>query len=236
VGQVVKVDTKKLTGGFSNERQSPWFRRIHSNRVQGTEKTVMVGGRRAQTESGAVMILALVYFISMSLIIAALARESTNDLSNTSKFTYAFALQNAAGGATQVAINYDRYASLPLITPVPITGTSNNPAISCLGANGSPSSLTFDNGPTSDPAQFVNTISVWCSTVWNPTSSNTRVVTFYACSSANGGSAATCQTSAILKAVVTFDDYPSSLAAPIDAQCNVWCGTGESVSTWDWLL
>jgi hypothetical protein len=175
------------------------------------------------------MILALVYFISMSLIIAALAREATNDLSNTSKFTYAFALQNAAGSAAQVAINYDRYASLPL-------AIGSNAAISCLGPSATPSTLTFDNGPTSDPTQFVNTISVWCSTVWNPTSANTRVVTFYACSSANGGSGATCQTNAILKAVVTFDDYPSSLAAPIDAQCNVWCGTGESVSTWDWLL
>jgi len=56
---------------------------------------------------------ALVYFISMSLIIAALAREATNDLSNTSKFTYAFALQNAAGSAAQVAINYE---SLRVVT------------------------------------------------------------------------------------------------------------------------
>jgi hypothetical protein len=198
-----------------------------------------LAGHRVRSDSGAVMILALVYFISMSLIIAALARESTNDLSNTSKFTYAFALQNAAGSATEVAINFDRYASQPLITPVPITGTSNNPAISCLGPSATPSSLTFDNGPTSDPTQFVNTISVWCSTVWDPSSSDTRVVTFCAYPSGisgSAGSASTCVAGAILKAVVTFDDYPSSLAASIDAQCNVWCGTGESVSTWDWLL
>jgi hypothetical protein len=193
-----------------------------------------IAGHRVRSESGAVMILALVYFISMSLIIAALARESTNDLSNTSKFTYAFALQNAAGSATQVAINFDRYYSAPLNA-----APSTNAAISCLGPGATPSSLTFDNGPTSDPTQFVNAISVWCTTVWNPTQSNTRVVTFCAYPSGTSGSGATasmCEPGAILKAVVTFDDYPSSLAAPIDAQCNVWCGTGESVSTWDWLL
>ncbi len=186
--------------------------------------------RGERSEVGAIMILALVYFISMSLIIAALAREATNDLNDTGHFTYAFALQNAAGSATQVAINFDRYYSQPLNA-----SPATNPAISCLGANGSPSSLTFTNGTTNDPTEFTNSISVWCSTVWNPQLSNTRVVTFWACLSANGGAASTCQSSAILKAVVTFDDYPSSLSAPIDAQCNVWCGTGESVGTWDWL-
>lgn len=177
------------------------------------------------------MILALIYFISMSLIIAALAREATNDLGNTAKFSYAFALQNAAGSATQVAINFARYLSSPL-NPTPQT----NASISCLGPNATPSSLTFSNGPTSDPTQFTNQISVWCSTVWTPRSSNTRVVTFYSCLTANGGDPVTCQSNAILKAVVTYDDYPSSLAAPIDARCNVWCGTGETVGTWDWLL
>jgi hypothetical protein len=189
-----------------------------------------IAGHRARSESGAVMILALVYFISMSLIIAALTREATNDLGNNSRFSYAFALQNAAGSATQVAINFDRYYSSSLNqAPAP------NPPISCLGAGGAPAYLTFDNGPTSDPTQFVNNISVWCTTVWNPTLSTTRVVTFYACPYTAGVTGATCQSTAILKAIVTFDDYPSSLSAPIDAQCNVWCGTGESVSTWDWL-
>jgi len=177
------------------------------------------------------MILALVYFISMSLIIAALAREATNDLGNTAKFNYAFALQNAAGSAMQVAINFDRYNSSTL-SPSPAT----NPAISCLGPNATPASLTFLNGSNGDPTEFTNNISVWCSTVWTPRSSNTRVVTFWACPFTVGVTGPTCQTTAILRAVVTFDDYPSSLSAPIDAQCNVWCGTGESVGTWDWIL
>jgi hypothetical protein len=225
------MDATKLSSRLKKVRNEQLLPALRAKRHQGMDDIRVVGGRRTSTESGAVMILALVYFISMSLIIAALARESTNDLSNTSKFTYAFALQNAAGSATQVAINFDRYYSSPL-NAYPAT---NNP-ISCLGPGGSPSSLTFDNGPTSDPTQFVNNISVWCTTVWNPTLSNTRVVTFYACPYSVGVTGASCQTTAILKAIVTFDDYPSSLAAPIDAQCNVWCGTGESVSTWDWLL
>jgi hypothetical protein len=196
-----------------------------------SEKRSTLAGRRIRSDSGAVMILALVYFMAMSLIIAALARESTNDLSNTSKFAYTFALQNSAGSATQVAINFDRYNS-STFNVAPAT----NPAVPCLGAGGSPPSLTFDNGTTGDPTQFVNTISVFCTTVWTPTSANTRVVTFYACPYTATVTGATCQATAILKAIVTFDDYPSALAAPIDAECNVWCGTGEAVTTWDWLL
>jgi hypothetical protein len=177
-----------------------------------------------------VLILALIYLVSVSVIIAALAGWAIDDLDNSSHFTSGFALQNAAGSAMEVAIQHVRYGSEPLVK-------GNQPAaISCLGANGTPASVTFANGPNSDPTFNTNTMAVWCNTDWAPTSSATRTVTFWACQSPVGGTTASaCQANPILEAVVVFDDYPSSLSAPIDGQCNVWCGSGMAVNTWDWI-
>lgn len=208
-------------------RPSPWSERgLNGAPRSGNRATVL--RHEARSDSGAVLILALVYLLIVSTVIAALSGWAINDLNDTSDFTSAFALQNAAGGATEVAIQYVRYSSTPLVQGA-------NPAVSCLGPKATPPTVTITNGPNSDPTLYTDTLAVWCSTVWAPTQSTTRTVTFWACPSPVGGTTAgACQASAVLEAVVVFDDYPSSLSAPIDGQCNVWCGSGMAVNTWDW--
>jgi hypothetical protein len=220
------VRTRKCQKGTPVQRSSPRFARNGRDAVRGDQ--VSASGQGPRNERGAVLILALVYLVSVSAIIAALTSWALNDLNDTTHFSSGFALQNAAGSATEVAIQYVRYSSTPLIL-------GSNPAISCLGANATPPTVTFTNGPNSDPTFFTDTMAVWCSTNWSPDTSATRTVTFWACVSPVGGTTASaCQASPILKAIVVFDDYPSSLSAPIDGQCNVWCGSGMIVSTWDW--
>jgi hypothetical protein len=220
---VVDVTTSKANYEMTSAR----LRRNDVNRSDGSE----VGAtfrHGARSDSGAILILAMIYLLSVSVIVVALAGWAMNNLNDTQHFTSGFALQNAAGSATEVAIQNIRYSSTPLMQGA-------NPAVSCLGSNGTPQSVTIDNGPNSNPTLNTETIAVWCSTDWEPLLSTTRTVNFWACPySAGNNNASTCQSTYILHAVVVFDDYPSSLSAPIDGQCNVWCGSGMAVDVWDW--
>jgi hypothetical protein len=174
----------------------------------------------ARDESGAVLVLALVFLIVVGGVVASLATWATNDLRNTTNFKSARQLQYAANDATQVAIQAIRYT--------PLLGTNQT-------LNASPPSYCWGN--VSDPPQLPSidgqTMAVWCSTVWNPSSANTRVVTFSTCPSSVSNAA--CAANPDLQAVVTFDDYPSGGAAtsPTTAECVVYCGTGMTVDSWN---
>ncbi|HVB51598.1 MAG TPA: IPT/TIG domain-containing protein [Acidimicrobiales bacterium] len=172
-------------------------------------------------EDGSVLVLALLYLVAISLILAALASWVTNDLNNSTKFSSARSLQFAANSATELAIQSIRY------TPLLSAGQTLNasPPAYCWGS-GLPSELTGV-----DSVDGVN-IEVWCSTVWTPSSGNTRVVTFSACLS--GVSASTCAINPTLAAVVAFDDYPPGVSTPNNGVCAVYCGTGLTVESWLW--
>jgi hypothetical protein len=171
-------------------------------------------GRR--DESGAVIILALVFLVAVSVMVLALAGSTSNDLANSLNFTSARTVDNAASNAIDVAIESMRYT--PLLTAGSTDQTLNaSPPSYCWGGPGN--------------SQLAN-IDVWCSTVWNPASANTRVVTFSACQSTAG--AVACALHPLLQAVVTFDDYPVGVSAPNTAQCAVYCGTGMTVNSLIW--
>ncbi len=173
---------------------------------------------RAHDEAGAVLVLALVFLLIVGGVVGVLANWTTNDLNNTAKFTAARSLQSAANSATQVAIQSIRYT--PLLSP----GQT---------LNASPPSPCWTNGPGL-PSIDGQSMDVWCSTAWNPTSSNTRIVTFSTCLS-SVASAAACAAQPLLQAVVTFDDYPAGIvSSPTSAQCVVYCGTGMTVNSWTW--
>src|ERR1019366_1775461 len=103
-------------------------------------------------------------------------------------------------------------------TPQLATGQTWNasPPAPCWGT-GSTSQLTLAEGTTSE------TVAVWCSTAWNPTSLSTRVVTFYACLATVSSS--NCVANPMLKAVVTYNDYPPGTNEPTSAECSIYCGT-----------
>src|SRR5579863_5531149 len=157
-------------------------------------------GRRRGSERGSSLILALVYIVSVSLIVGALADWAMNDLNNTSHFQNASSLSNAVSGATEIAIQSIRY--------YPQYPATQSPTVANCWT---PPSGTY----ASDVTINTSLVAVWCTTVENLKSPNTRVVTFIACpeTAANVATAplaatamGNCQSSPTLKAVVTFDD------------------------------
>jgi hypothetical protein len=192
-----------------------------STNVRRTRSTERWGERSDHNESGSVLVLALLYLIAISLILAGLASWVTNDLNNSSRFSSARSLQFAANSATELAIQNIRY------TPLLSAGQT---------LNASPPAYCWGSGPTSQltGADTVDGVSieVWCSTVWAPSSADTRVLTFSACLS--GVSASTCVVKPTLAAVVAFDDYPPGVSTPNSGVCAVYCGTGLTVESWLW--
>jgi len=189
-----------------------------------------------RNEDGAILVLALIYTIVAGLVVTALATWAANDLNNTKTFNQARSMNYAASSVTNVAIQSIR--SNPLLTGtvpqgvalplsncwVPDPASSNGVVVSQLNVN-----------------QFW--MATWCTTTENLASPATRVVTFYTCqSSLASGAQASAITSAqnacvakpLIKAVVTFDDYPPGGSTPLATQCSQWCGEGTQINSWIW--
>jgi hypothetical protein len=159
-------------------------------------------------EAGAVLVLALVFLVTVGLIVTALLQWSSNDLNNTSNFKSGRSVVYAAGGATEAAIWSARY-SLTSGTNVPCPGTGSS-----IGIGG-------------------QAIEVWCTTVSNTNSAATRVVTLSTCPA--GTAVSTCTASANIQAVVTVDDW--SNGNPNANNCllgkpQTTCGTGMTLDSW----
>ena len=173
----------------------------------------------AHNDSGGVLILALVFIIAVGLIVGALANLTMNDLNNTSVFNSVRAQQYAANSAVQVAVQSMRY------TPLVSAGQTLNavPPSYCWGS-GPQSTVTNVNGVS---------FSVWCSTIQDLASANTRTVTFYACDPSL--TATQCAATPKLQAVVVFDDYPpGNQNAPMTQTCSWSCGEGMTIQQWLW--
>lgn len=183
---------------------------------------------RADDESGALLILALVFILVISVIAGALTRWVTNDLNNTNKFDSALSIETAANNAVELALQNVRYnfasQTLNAVPPQP-----------CWTTSPSVSQVTFD----------AQTVSVWCTTNWSPLSSNTRVVTFYVCQSNFSGTptlgdmntaATACALNPLLQAVIAFDDFPNTISAsncpPNSGGSSSTCGTTLTVQSW----
>jgi hypothetical protein len=169
-------------------------------------------------EQGSVLIVALIYLCAVGVAMLSLTGWIANDLGNTSRFSNVREEQLAASSVAELAIQNIRY------TPLLSTTQNASPPSSCWGS-----------GPTSGVASIDGfSLNAWCSTVWDPTSAATRVVTISICQSTV--SAAGCATSPYLQATITFDDYPPGGAAPVQGPCTDWgwCGEGMTVSGWVW--
>ena len=165
--------------------------------------------------------MALAYVLVVGMVVSALGGWIVNDINNTSRFAAGHAQQSALSSAVEVAMQSVRYT--PLIGPglSQSVATVTNPSF-CWG-NSSPSSVTNINGVS---------VSVWCSTAFTPTSTNTRVVTFSACLSST--SAAACAAAPLLQATVTFDDYPATGGVMNTGVCTTTCGEALSIGSWTW--
>jgi hypothetical protein len=177
----------------------------------------------AHSEAGAVLILALAYIISVSMVVLALADWATSDLHNTSAFNSATETHLAYSGAMNSAIQAIRYTPDPSATPTANTATPNPPGTCWVPSSGSVSQLTIDG----------YTVDLYCSTVENLPLSDTRTVSLYACSST--WTETQCLANPELSAVVDFDDYPGGGGIRLSTQCTPpSCGYGETLVSWTW--
>ena len=177
-------------------------------------------------DTGASLVLVLIFVVVCSVLVGALASQATNDLHNTVNFKSARDLQLDAQAAINEAVQSIRYT--PLLT-TQVSTLNASPPVACWQNTPSPPSggYTSDYTDNSDG----NVIAVWCSTAWYPATATTRVVTFSACPVA--ATAANCGAAPLLQAVATFDDYPpGGTTAPSGVACVTYCGTGMTVNGW----
>ena len=199
-------------------------------------------GDDARDESGAVLILALVFLVTVSVIVGALTDWVTNDLMNTASFNATQTLNSSATNAVTLGIQSMRY------TPLLYTTVNNIPTPVTL--NASPPSYCWGSGPSqyTSPAQSGFNMNVYCSTVWNPTKAATRKVTVSACRISPAlqpgtpayiatwtAAQSSCAAAPLLQAIVTFDDYPSTgVSGPSQVQCVTYCGSTLTINSWNW--
>jgi hypothetical protein len=161
-------------------------------------------------EEGAILLLALVFVLVISLMLVALVSLAGNDLIATSHLKSLRSLEYASDGAVDAAVQAVRYQPDP-------AGVYAAPSHCTPGGS---TSLTI--GPSGDPTNTdTATVQVWCSGALNATG---RVVTFAACPSPGALTYNTCLSNAVLLAQVTFDDFALNGAT---AQ-----GTGITVNSW----
>lgn len=171
------------------------------------------GTPTGRDESGATLILALVFLVVVSLIGVSLANWVGSDLGNVLNFRAARAMQSTANSAAELAVQNLRYnfaaATLNASPPVPCWTTSPTPSQVTLNAQ---------------------SMSAWCATRWQPLSTSTRIVTITTCPSSLSASA--CANAPLLLSVVTFDDYTSASSAIGTAQCSATCGAVMRIDSW----
>ena len=120
--------------------------------------------------------LALVFFVAGAMVVAVLTTDLTGDLRSSQIFQSVRSEQYAARSATNLAINSIRYAN-----DSPSAPTGNTSTLLAQTLNASPPSYCWGNGSKSELTTDGVSMDVWCSTAWDPTSANTRTVTFSTC-------------------------------------------------------
>jgi IPT/TIG domain len=189
---------------------------------------------RVRDEAGATLILALLFMVVIGLIVGGLATWTSNSLTDTVAFAQVRSSQFALSSASQVAIQSIRYT--------PLLGTSPPAAPSPQTLNASPPTYCWGTSADSYGGTELTTqndaVEVYCSTVWNPTSAATRVVTVSAClqsllpaPGSTPSPAAACAQTPGLQTTVTFDDYSSSAPTVNPGPCVSTCGTGMTINS-----
>ena len=166
--------------------------------------------RRARDESGASLILALVFILVTSVTVLSLSTLASNGLNSVAKFRTPQLARSAVNSAMTTAVDEERYT----VTPASVT----SPPALCTP------SVTI---PESNQSY---TFAIWCSTTLNLGSKQTRTVTFTACPSTS--TQTNCSSSQLLVAVVIFDDYTYPVSQILTSYCTKNCGTAEKISSW----
>jgi hypothetical protein len=234
---------------FAHHSPPPWLRRRHSHLLPRRALAAVLRAQRDEStgrggdESGAVIILALVFLVAVSLIVTALLTWVGGSLHATGSFTDERNVEYAATNGVNLAIQNTRYTfdfgtTNPLSTP-PNTAMLNNATPELCASY-------------QIPNEAASQVDVYCSMVWQAYSANTRIFTYSACSSASASNAtaADCAAKPLLQAVIAFDDYPSGVAVPSPSPTpcvpilqqgnppsgldNGSCGSSMAQVSWQW--
>jgi hypothetical protein len=144
--------------------------------------------KRFRGESGAILVLAVVFMIAVALLVIPLAGLATTNLQDTSTLVPQRQLLFAADGATDLAIQATRYSAT--------SGYYNK---------NSPASSVCTSVTLSSSVQQINgqSIRVDC-TAQAPVGADSRQVQFYACPT---GTATDCPGQTLIVAQVSFRDF-----------------------------
>ena len=184
-----------------------------------SHQTLASGGGR--DERGAVLILALVFLVAVSLVIMSLVQLAGSNLVATVQFDNALTMKSWSNSVADVALQNVRYNfatnTLEASAPVPCWGSSTSASL------------------TDSPVNSTLTMSAWCTTAWNPFSSVTRVVTVSVCQ--GGITAVECANRPLLEVVAEMNDYPNQFGpancVPGTIQSSTsTCGTGMTIQSW----
>lgn len=168
---------------------------------------------RSKSDTGASLILAMIFLIVVSLIVISISSLTAADLHFTQSFSMAQSETAAADGAATVALQtaQGKFDAATLNAPIPVACVTPGP------------------GKTIDGVSMVS----WCSTWWNPMDAATRLVTISTCLAST--TAQDCAMNPFLQVQATFDDYPasgnSSACLPSGVN-NTTCGASMHVNWW----
>jgi len=136
------------------------------------------------------LILALVFIVVVAVIVGAISSLTLNDLNNTTNFNQA---RRAVLFGVECRQRGDRGNSL---RPPAFASARARIAVGpCWGTT--PSELTFN----------LVQVEIWCETTVNKGSSQSRVVTMYACNTTDTTNGSNCQSNPLLTVVEAYDDY-----------------------------
>jgi hypothetical protein len=187
-----------------------------------TGRHAMSLGPKGETESGAVLVLALIFVIIMAVSLIAVVNLAGDALISTAKFTGQRSLQYAADAATDAAVEAVRYSYYAF------DGKTNPQNTGCVPDG---AVLTVPDNATMPPINGI-AMNVTCSgvPVSTPPLQNTRTVTFYSCQQGLG----TCNAgNAVVVAQVIFQDYSAVGIYSCSATTgSATCGTGEAIQSW----
>jgi hypothetical protein len=162
-------------------------------------------------ETGSALILALVFIISVGLLVGVLINLVETNLLATSTLSQQRALQEAADGALETAVQTIRYPTMPY----PFTGECPTTPV----VQFSPTDLKTDFGYTGG-----SDLSVWCS---DGVLVGERQVTFCAGPSSMGACTASPSAGELARAQVLYGDVAPSCAATCSAP-----GASVTIESW----
>jgi len=180
----------------------------------------------AEDESGAVLILALIFIIAIAVIMLSLLSLTGNDIINASNLQSERSLAYAADGATTASIQAVRYSDTQFSTSA--TQPCMPDDASSVDVDGVKITVACD-GTSMDaeatPSCLANRSTLACTT---------RVVRFFACT-VGGPSCSAGSSNLVLQAEVAFDDYsdpPESTDVCAPSTGTETCGSGMAVVFW----